>query len=119
LAWTDLGTRPHHPLVLGCATAAAGAGPAEAALVAAYASVTGPATAAQRLLGLDPITVAVVTFQLGPQLERVATAAAEAVSGLDGAGWADIAADLPDDSDPLFDLLAEQHASRQERLFVS
>jgi urease accessory protein len=119
LAWTALGPRPHHPLVLGCAVAAAGAGPLDAALVAAYCAVTGPATAAQRLLGLDPTTVAVITFQLGPQLERLAAAAAAAARGLDGPGWAEVAAELPDDSDPLFDLLAEQHASRQERLFVS
>ena len=27
--------------------------------------------------------------------------------------------DLPDDSDPLMDLLAERHAAREERLFAS
>jgi urease accessory protein len=36
LAWADLGSRPHHPLVLGCAARAAGLGPPEAALAAAY-----------------------------------------------------------------------------------
>jgi urease accessory protein len=105
LAWSDLGARPHHPLVLGCAAAASGVEAAGAALVAAYLSVSAPATAAQRLLALDPVTVAACTLRLGPAIEAVA---AEAISG-----------DLPDDSDPLLDLLAERHAHREERLFAS
>jgi urease accessory protein len=104
--WTALGPRPHHPVVLGCAAHAAGAGPGGAALVAAYLAVSGPATAAQRLLALDPLAVAAATLHLGDAVSEVA---AEAASH----------DDLPDDSDPLLDLLAERHASREERLFAS
>jgi urease accessory protein len=112
LAWSALGPRPHHPVVLGCAARAAGADIAGAALVAAYLSVSGPATAAQRLLGLDPVAVAASTLALGDEIEAVAAGAAElALNG----PWAD----LPDDGDPLLDLLAERHAVRQLRLFAS
>ncbi len=103
LSWSDLGLRPHHPLVLGCAAAAGGVAPDGAALVTAYLSVSAPSTAAQRLLALDPVAVAAVTVRLGPAIEQVAAAAI----------------DLPDDSDPLLDLLAERHAAREERLFAS
>ena len=110
LAWAALGPRPHHPVVLGCTAAAAGITPAGAALAAAYLAVTGPATAAQRLLALDPVSVAVVTLRLSAAIDATAAAAARAANRLH---------DLPDDSDPLLDLLAERHASRQERLFAS
>jgi urease accessory protein len=103
LAWTDLGARPHHPLVLGCAAAGGGVPPDGAALVAAYLAVSAPSTAAQRLLALDPVAVAAVTVRLGPAIEHTAA----------------LAIDLPDDSDPLLDLLAERHAARKERLFAS
>jgi urease accessory protein len=79
--------------------------PAGAALVAAYLSVSAPSTAAQRLLALDPVSVAAVTIRLGPAIEQVAATASSA--------------ELPDDSDPLLDLLAERHAAREERLFAS
>jgi urease accessory protein len=108
--WADLGPRPHHPVVLGCAAHAAGAGADGAALVAAYLAVGGPATAAQRLLALDPLAVAAATLRLGDDVERVAAEAARDVPDL---------AELPDDSDPWLDLLAERHASREERLFAS
>jgi urease accessory protein len=123
LSWTTLGTRPHHPLVLGCAAAASGVGPGGAALVAAYLCVSGSATAAQRLLALDPVSLAAMTLRLGHLIEEVAEQAhrraTEATSATDlpenGARWLG----LPDDSDPWLDLLAERHAAREERLFAS
>ncbi|WP_088318497.1 urease accessory protein UreF [Kineosporia sp. R_H_3] len=116
LVWADLGARPHHPLVLGCAARAAGLGAGEAALVAAYLAVTGPATAAQRLLGLDPVEVAVATLDLGAAVDAVAReAAAVALAAAPPTGWHA----LPDDGDPLLDLLAERHAARGDRLFAS
>ena len=135
-AWAALGARPHHAVVLGCAAHAAGADPAGAALVAAYLAVSGPATAAQRLLALDPLAVAAATLRLGEDVEQVAAAAAAtALPARDHATSerpdrqldrdhatserADDTDDLPDDSDPLLDLLAERHASREERLFAS
>ena len=119
LSWSDLGARPHHPLVLGCAARAGGVAPDGAALVAAYLAVSAPSTAAQRLLALDPVAVAAVTVRLGPAIEATA---GEATAGRASAGQATTEADLwllPDDSDPLLDLLAERHAAREERLFAS
>ena len=116
LPWSALGPRPHHPLVLGCAARAAGLDPAAAALVAAYLAVTGPSTAAQRLLALDPVQVAAVTIGLGDAIEDVAHRAATAAAACAARGlWQD----LPDDGDPLLDLLAQRHAVRGDRLFAS
>jgi urease accessory protein len=109
LSWSDLGPRPHHPIVLGCAAAAGGVSPEGAALAAAYLSVSAPSTAAQRLLALDPVSVAAVTVRLGPVIEQIAAAAVLSFQP----------DELPDDSDPLLDLLAERHAAREERLFAS
>jgi urease accessory protein len=112
LSWSELGTRPHHPLVLGCAARAGGVSPEGVALVAAYLSVSAPSTAAQRLLALDPVTVAAVTIRLGHIIESTAARAVHDPARTDGEH-------LPDDSDPLLDLLAERHAAREERLFAS
>lgn len=110
--WDCLGARPHHPLVLGVAASAAGLNPEGAALLAAYLSLTGPASAAQRLLGLDPAAVTRLLAALSPALQRVAAGAA-------GAAYRGDAYALPADADLLLDLLAERHATRKERLFVS
>lgn len=111
LGWSDLGARPHHPIVLGCCAQAAGIGPDGAALVAAYLAVTGPATAAQRLLALDPVSVAAVTVALSDTIETVAREASDAALG----PWSF----LPDAGDPVLDLLIERHAPRGDRLFAS
>jgi urease accessory protein len=78
--------------------------------------VTGPATAAQRLLALDPVEVAVVTLELAGDVDAVAAEAATAAGAAAATGSF---ACLPDDADPLLDLLAERHARRPERLFAS
>jgi urease accessory protein len=86
------------------ASAAGGLTPRDAAAAAAYLSVSGPATAAQRLLAMDPITVAAVTARLSPEIDQVAEAAC---------------AGLPAAADPLLDWLAEVHAVRKDRFFAS
>jgi len=103
--WDALPALPHHAVALGTAAGAAGLGPRDAASAAAYLSISGPATAAQRLLAMDPLTVAAVTARLAPDVDRVA---AEAV-----------AAGLPATADPLLDLLAEIHTARKDRYFAS
>ena len=100
--WDLLPDRPHHPIALGVAAAVAGLSPLEAAQAAVYLSISGPATAAQRLLAMDPLTVAAVTARLAPEIDAVA-----AVEG------------LPAATDPLLDLLAEVHAARKDRFFAS
>src|ERR1700710_734303 len=66
-AWDCLPERPHHPLARGVAAGAGGLSPHDAASAAAYLSVSGPATAAQRLLAMDPLTVAAVPARLAPE----------------------------------------------------
>jgi urease accessory protein len=103
-AWAALPAHPHHPLALGVAAATGGLAPRDAAAAAAYLSISGPATAAQRLLAMDPITVAAVAARLGPEVDAVAGASATG---------------LPAAADPLLDLLAEVHAVRKDRFFAS
>lgn len=103
--WSALGPRPHHAVALGVVAAAAGLSPHDAALAAVYVTMTGSATAAQRLLALDPGQVAACTLQLAGACDEVATRAL--VEG------------LPCTSDPLLDLLAQRHALREGTLFAS
>ncbi|MBE3010040.1 urease accessory protein UreF [Microbispora sp. NEAU-D428] len=139
---------PHHPVALGAAAASAGCAPRQAALAAAYTSVTGPATAAVRLLGLDPVTVHRLLADLAPALDDAARAAC---ASLDDAVPADEEPDdcraeehpgqqpgrppgrqpgghaawqarwraLPGHSAPALDLLAEGHLTNPMKLFVS
>jgi urease accessory protein len=108
-------TGAHQPVVLGLAAAAAGLTPHDAAHLAVYESVTGPATAAVRLLGLDPFAVGAVLARLAPGLDAAAgTATASATRALRHGVDA-----LPAPSAPLLDLLAERHARWKVRLFAS
>ena len=110
--WLDsLGRRPHHAVVLGACAAAAGGSALEAARVAAYQAVTGPSSAAVRLLALDPIAAAAIVARLAGEVDTVAEAAAAFADGP--------LADLPYPSAPALDLLAEVHARAEVRLFES
>jgi len=103
--WDALTDRPHHPVALGVAAAAGGLSPRDAAHAAAYLAISGPATAAQRLLAMDPLTVAAVTARLSPDIDVTASSA--------------VAAGLSAATDPLLDLLAEVHFARKDRFFAS
>ncbi|MEW1901287.1 urease accessory UreF family protein [Streptomyces sp. NPDC086147] len=101
----------HQPVVLGAAARAAGLGPEDAAHCVAYETISGPATAVVRLLGLDPYRATAVLARLAPEMDDVAErAAAAAREGVDA---------LPAASAPLLDLTAEQHAAWPVRLFAS
>jgi urease accessory protein len=102
----ELGPAPHHAIALGAAAAAAGCESAQAALIAAYQSVTGPASAAIRLLSLDPLAVNALLAALAPDIDAVATAATSST-------------ELPCSSGPALDLLAEVHVRTEMRLFAS
>jgi urease accessory protein len=106
--------RPHHAVILGALTGIAGGEPADAALTAAYLSVSGPASAAIRLLGLDPFAVNAEITKLSGELHVVAARAA---------ATADLPpADLPAPGAPGLDLLAEAHVRHHKeevRLFAS
>jgi urease accessory protein len=102
--FSSLGATPHLAVAAGAVGAASGITPNETALQVVYTTMTATATAAQRLLALDPADVAVLTFELSELLEDAAGIAAE--------GLADL-------SDPLLDVLAQRHAERDRPLFVS
>lgn len=101
----------HQPLVLGTAARAAGLEAADAAHCAVYESVSGPATAAVRLLSLDPFQATAVLARLASEMDEVAAAARDAAAGGPDA--------LPAGSAPLLDITAEEHAAWPVRLFAS
>lgn len=102
--WLPAGVRPHLSTVFGMVGAACGADPRELAGVVVYTTLTGAATAAQRLLALDPAAVAAGTMRLAPLCDRIAAEAAGELAAL---------------SDPLQDALAERHLLRDMPLFAS
>jgi urease accessory protein len=102
--WDTLSTTPHLAVAAGVVGAASGLAPEQTALSIVYTTMSGSATAAQRLLALDPGDVAALTFELSPLCELTAAEAAKELSDL---------------SDPLLDALAQQHSQRERPLFVS
>ncbi len=107
----DLGRQPHHAIAVGACAAAAGCPAHEAARIAAYQAVTGPSSAAVRLLALDPMAAAAIVARLAGEVDNVAEAAAAFADGP--------LADLPFPSAPALDLLAQAHARAEVRLFES
>lgn len=101
----------HQPVAFGVVAGAAGQHPVLAATAAAQESITGPATASVRLLGLDPFDVNALLASLA---EDVAAVAAEA---FDAALLPP--ADLPARAGYLIDISAEVHATWEVRLFAS
>jgi urease accessory protein len=102
---------PHHPVVLGTVSAAAGLTPQQAGAAACYNAVSGPAAAALRLLGLDPAQTAKVVAVLAAEMDEIAASAARAAKRP--------LAQLPSWSAPAADYLAEAHYKRKDRLFAS
>lgn len=102
---------PHHPLVLGAGIALAGGSPELAAKAAALAACTGPASAAVRLLGLDPFAVQAMLARLAPDIDECAAAAARSA--------AEPPCSLACPGAPALDLLADFHLTVEVRLFAS
>lgn len=102
---------PHQPVALGAVAAAARLDPHGAALAAAHESVLGPATAALRLLGLDPFAVHRVVARLSPDVAAVAGHGARHARSSPE--------ELPALTGPLLDIAAECHRSWEVRLFAS
>jgi urease accessory protein len=107
---------PHHPLVLGTAVALAGGDATLAAQATALASITAPASAAVRLLGLDPLAMQGMLARLSPDLAVFSSPESQNALEPDSPPelWA-----LPADSAPALELLAEFHRSSEVRLFAS
>ncbi|OKH79967.1 urease accessory protein UreF [Mycobacterium sp. ST-F2] len=102
--WELVGSRPHLAVASGVVGRVSGLAPEQTCATVVYTTMTGSATAAQRLLALDPADVAALTFELSALCDATA---AEASKGI---------ADL---SDPLLDVLAQRHAGRDRPLFAS
>ncbi|MBB3037216.1 urease accessory protein UreF [Hoyosella altamirensis] len=102
--WTGFTAKPHLPVVAGAVARRCDLTPQETALSVVYTAMTGSATAAQRLLALDPAHVTRITFTLSSLCDATAQRAATELQSL---------------SDPLFDVLAERHTRREMPLFVS
>jgi urease accessory protein len=102
--WETLGPTPHLAVAAGVVGKASGLRPDQTAMQVVYTTMTGCATAAQRLLALDPADVAALTFELSALCEATAAAACT---------------DLAELSDPLLDTLAQRHAQRERPLFAS
>ncbi|MGW2124069.1 urease accessory protein UreF [Streptomyces sp. NPDC001758] len=105
----------HQPVVLGVTARAAGLGAADAAYCAAYESVSGPAVAVVRLLGLDPFDATAVLARLAPETDAVVEAAVDAAGRVAGEG-VDV---LPAASAPLLEVSAQAHAGWGVRLFAT
>ncbi|ODU03005.1 MAG: urease accessory protein UreF [Pseudonocardia sp. SCN 72-86] len=106
--------RPHHALLAGAVVGISGGQPVEAAQCVAYLAVSGPASAAIRLLGLDPFAVNAVVVGLAPILDEVVVVAVDAARSTP--------AGLPAPGAPMLDLLAQSHVRHhreQVRLFAS
>jgi urease accessory protein len=108
--WTlCAGPSPHHPLVLGVGVGLAGGTPELAARAAALSACAGPASAAVRLLGLDPFAVQAMLARLAPGIDACAALAARPAAP----------SSLPADGAPGLDLLADYHLTAEVRLFAS
>lgn len=104
--------RPHHALLVGAVVGSTGGDAAQAAQCVGYLAVSGPASAAVRLLGLDPLSVNAAIVGLAPLLDDVVAAAVETRDPRD----------LPAPGAPMLDLLAQSHVRHhreQVRLFAS
>jgi urease accessory protein len=98
-------------VALGVLAAAAGLDDTDAAVCALHHLASAAATAAVRLLGLDPFDVHALLASMAAAIDELACEAAAGCRGPLGA--------LPASSGPLTEILAEDHANWEVRLFAS
>jgi urease accessory protein len=104
-------TGPHQAIAYGVIADAAGIDAGGAAQIVLHGLATACATAAVRLLGIDPFDVHAMLAAFGSDLDALAARAViEAGAAID---------DLPATSGPLVEILAEDHATWEVRLFAS
>jgi urease accessory protein len=108
---------PHLPVALGAVAGVAGLGPEEVAAAALHHTLTGPSTAAVRLLGLDPVGVARLHARLSADATGVARAAVDAAHTAAGPPFDPSV--LPACSSLVVELAADRHATWEVRLFAS
>ncbi|HSA50866.1 MAG TPA: urease accessory UreF family protein [Yinghuangia sp.] len=114
--WTALGVAPHHAVMLGAAATRARLDERDAAVLAATNAVNGPASAAVKLLSLDPIAVTVVLAEMAGHCDQVAAEAADEARTVRADGAWDR---LPAWSSPGLDVCAELHAREEVVHFAS
>ena len=101
----------HQPVVLGAFVAAAGGTPDNAAALSFHHLAAAVTSAAIRLLGLDPMTVAAVQAHVGCEVDQWM---------VDAELWATSpVAELPACGGSLTEILAEDHGRWDARLFVA
>jgi urease accessory protein len=101
----------HHPLVLGAVARAAHLDELSAATAALHHLASAVATSALRLLGLDPFDVYARLARLAPAIDAIAEEAA-------GSARRPLVT-LPAAGAPVVEILAEDHATWEVRLFAS
>ncbi|MGV9712028.1 urease accessory protein UreF [Gordonia sp. NPDC003424] len=102
--WAAHSPQTHLPVICGSIGRVSHLSGFHTALVLVYTTMSGSATAGQRLLALDPADVAIVIAELGTECERIAAAAA---------------VELADLSDLTLDVFAERHERQSMPLFMS
>lgn len=105
----DDGRAPLQPVAFGAVAALSGCSPSQAALCSVHASAAALSSAALRLLGLDPFTVAAVLAELRPTVGAVA-------ASVDDIATPD---DLPVVTTPIAELDPELGRTIEPRLFGS
>ncbi|MDT4979359.1 MAG: urease accessory protein, partial [Pseudonocardiales bacterium] len=98
-------------LVLGAGVALAGGDPTLAARAAALGVCTGPASAAVRLLGLDPYGAQRILAELAPEIDDCGSLALSSTASEPQS--------LAADGAPALDLRADHHLTTEVRLFAS
>lgn len=102
---------PHQALALGAIVAAAGGGPTDAAALSSHHLMAAVTSAGVRLLGLDPMDLAVVQERVGHQADALTRQALT---------WAEQdPADLPAWGGTLTEILGERHGTLDARMFVA
>lgn len=102
----------HQPMVVGALVAAAGGTPVEAAATSMHHLSAAVTSAAIRLLGLDPMSVATVQARVGVETDRLIAGEVESWVGCSPA-------ELPAGGGSLTEILGESHATWDARLFVA
>lgn len=106
---TDGGS--HQPIALGAVVAAAGGSAADAAALSFHHLTAAVTSAAVRLLGLDPIELAVVQERAGRECDTYRSQSSR---------WASMPpAELPAWGGSLTEILGEHHGSLDARMFVA
>ncbi len=111
LVGAELADGAHHAMVLGTVAVIAGADPVSTATLVLHHQVATATTAAVRILAEDPIELAAMQARIASRVDDIAGRAD---------GWAaSRPADLPSNSMPLAEVLAEDHGTWTSRLFVA